>query len=60
MQRRNGDNDDELMALTEKLLGANPDFYTMWNIRKELFLGFKESRFVAKIFPADKGYLFHY
>ena len=52
----NGDKDNELMALTEKLLGANPDFYTMWNIRKELFLSFKESRLVAKIFSAYKGH----
>jgi len=36
--------DDELMSLTEKLLSSNPDFNTIWNIRKEIFLKLKDER----------------
>ena len=45
LQRKNKEFDDELMSLTEKLLGSNPDFNTVWNIRKDIFLKFKEERF---------------
>ncbi|XP_035737831.1 geranylgeranyl transferase type-2 subunit alpha-like isoform X1 [Vespa mandarinia] len=29
--------DDELLLLTEKILLQNPDVYTLWNIRREVF-----------------------
>eukprot|EP00794_Sanderia_malayensis_P019151 gene19152-21071_t len=43
-KRKNEETDDELMELTEKILIANPDSYTMWNIRKESLLHFNEKR----------------
>ncbi|XP_065065196.1 geranylgeranyl transferase type-2 subunit alpha-like isoform X1 [Rhopilema esculentum] len=43
-KRKNEELDDELLKLTEKLLGSNPDFSTMWNIRKEIFLKIKQQR----------------
>ena len=45
IQRKNKELDDELMTLTEQLLGSNPDFNTVWNIRKEMLLKFKGERY---------------
>ena len=36
-QRENGELDEEMLMLTGELLSVNPDFYTLWNIRRELF-----------------------
>ncbi|XP_033117251.1 geranylgeranyl transferase type-2 subunit alpha-like [Anneissia japonica] len=36
--------DDEALGLTREVLAANPDFYTMWNFRKEIFLEVSSSR----------------
>ena len=35
-QRARNELDNEMMLLTGQILGANPDFYTLWNIRREL------------------------
>jgi len=35
-QRKNGEFDKEMQMLTGELLSLNPDFYTLWNIRREL------------------------
>ncbi|PAV70391.1 hypothetical protein WR25_06429 isoform C [Diploscapter pachys] len=34
-KRKNGELDDEILALTRNLLEKNPDIYTFWNIRRE-------------------------
>ena len=44
LQRKKGEFDDEAMGITERLLGANPDFYTLWNYRKKILSKFKEKR----------------
>ncbi|XP_071959036.1 geranylgeranyl transferase type-2 subunit alpha-like isoform X2 [Antedon mediterranea] len=36
--------DEEALGLTREVLAANPDFYTMWNFRKEIFLEMSSSR----------------
>ena len=38
VQRKNGDYDDEAFIMTSQILCANPDFYTIWNYRKEIVL----------------------
>ena len=35
-RREAGSLDEELLKLTEELLGHNPDHYTMWNIRRDV------------------------
>ncbi|KAJ8679431.1 hypothetical protein QAD02_015218 [Eretmocerus hayati] len=37
-KRKNGDLDDEILVMTEKLLAQLPDVYTLWNIRREALL----------------------
>lgn len=36
------DREEETMKLTEKLLSGNPDVYTLWNIRKEIFVNYQK------------------
>lgn len=43
-KRSNEEFDEEALNLTEQLLIANPDFYTMWNYRREMFEYFKKER----------------
>lgn len=37
-QREQGELNTSLIARTGAILGSNPDFYTLWNIRKECLL----------------------
>ena len=37
-QRKNGEMDKESLSLSEQVLAANPDFSTLWNFRREIFL----------------------
>ena len=43
-QRAAGELDEEALKVTEQLLGANPDFSTMWNLRRETFVKMKEDK----------------
>ena len=48
--------DDELIQLTGNILSSNPDFYTLWNIRKECFLAALEcpgDRDLVEMFNRD-------
>ena len=35
-RREAGSLDEELLRLTEEVLGTNPDHYTMWNVRRDV------------------------
>lgn len=41
-KRKNGDMDKESLSLSEQVLSANPDYLTLWNFRREIFLHMKE------------------
>ena len=45
-QRKNGEMDQESLSLTEQVLAANPDFSTLWNFRREIFLHMKDEKYV--------------
>nr|XP_033781231.1 geranylgeranyl transferase type-2 subunit alpha [Geotrypetes seraphini] len=36
--------DQEVLELTNQILGANPDFATLWNFRREIFLHFEKEK----------------
>ncbi|KAL8177163.1 UNVERIFIED_CONTAM: hypothetical protein K2H54_042732 [Gekko kuhli] len=41
-KRKLGQLDKEALELTSQILGANPDFATLWNFRREIFLHLEE------------------
>ncbi|KAI0228805.1 Geranylgeranyl transferase type-2 subunit alpha [Lamellibrachia satsuma] len=41
-KRAAGELDEELLSVSGQLLSANPDFYTLWNIRREVYVAWKE------------------
>ena len=43
-QRQNGELDEEGLRLTGQLLIVNPDFYTLWNYRRETLQHLKDDR----------------
>lgn len=43
-KRSNGQYDEEGLQITGEILAVNPDFYTLWNFRKEIFVHFLQTR----------------
>ncbi|XP_076079936.1 geranylgeranyl transferase type-2 subunit alpha-like isoform X2 [Mytilus galloprovincialis] len=43
-KRENGEYDEEGLKITGEILAVNPDFYTLWNFRKEIFVNFLQTR----------------
>ncbi|KAK3739774.1 hypothetical protein RRG08_028213 [Elysia crispata] len=43
-KKKDGELDEELLHLCGEVLAANPDFYTLWNYRKEVFLELRKSK----------------
>ncbi|CAG9566868.1 unnamed protein product [Danaus chrysippus] len=41
-KRKEGEEDDEQLGIIEKVLLANPDIYTLWNIRRDILSNFKK------------------
>ncbi|ESO94984.1 hypothetical protein LOTGIDRAFT_160736 [Lottia gigantea] len=41
-KRENKEYDEEALKITGEILSVNPDFYSLWNFRKEIFLHFKD------------------
>jgi hypothetical protein len=41
-QRQAGEYDEDVLAVCAQLLTANPDIATLWNIRREVLLHFKD------------------
>lgn len=53
-KRNNQVLDEEGLQLSAEVLLANPDFYTLWNFRKDIFLSFKESRSPEELQKLDE------
>ncbi|XP_055639307.1 geranylgeranyl transferase type-2 subunit alpha [Toxorhynchites rutilus septentrionalis] len=52
-----GELDDEMMVLTGKILGSNPDIATLWNLRRLCILKlFDEDKENQKLFDNDLGF----
>ncbi|XP_013188883.2 geranylgeranyl transferase type-2 subunit alpha [Amyelois transitella] len=43
IKRKSGELDKELLEITGKVLTSNPDIYTLWNIRREILIGFSKT-----------------
>ncbi|XP_056019962.1 geranylgeranyl transferase type-2 subunit alpha-like [Ostrea edulis] len=59
-KRLNGEFDEEGLKLTGDILSVNPDFYSLWNYRKEIFLFMKDNKedeFVQKLMQDELGFL---
>lgn len=59
-KRKNNELDQEMLNLTGELLSTNPDFSTLWNIRRELFeawLTTKATEELQKAFTSELYFL---
>ncbi|XP_023939140.2 geranylgeranyl transferase type-2 subunit alpha [Bicyclus anynana] len=43
-KRKQGEQDDEQLEITGKVLSSNPDIYTLWNIRREILILFSKTK----------------
>ncbi|CAM1154611.1 Uncharacterised protein g11308 [Pycnogonum litorale] len=43
-KRKNRQYDNEALKVTTDILSANPDFYSLWNFRKEILLDYMIKR----------------
>lgn len=51
-QRKNGQLDEEGLKISGEILAVNPDFYTLWNFRKEIFVSLQEKRYKSVTFDS--------
>lgn len=55
MERKGrGDLSSESLALTEQLIRVNPDFYSVWNFRREILLSLHAEVGLTEIVPSEK------
>ncbi|KAJ8306025.1 hypothetical protein KUTeg_016570 [Tegillarca granosa] len=43
-KRKKGEHDEEGLKITGEILAVNPDFYSLWNFRKEIYLYILDNR----------------
>ncbi|RUS87021.1 hypothetical protein EGW08_005259, partial [Elysia chlorotica] len=48
-KKQAGELDEEMLHLCGEVLAANPDFYTLWNYRKEVFLELRKSKSATEL-----------
>jgi geranylgeranyl transferase type-2 subunit alpha len=53
-RRASGELSTEVLAVTGQLLCVNPDFYTVWNYRKEILLSLHAELGLTEEMPAEK------
>lgn len=46
-KRQAGELDESVLELTSQILGANPDFATLWNCRREVFQQLETQKYVV-------------
>lgn len=46
-QRQAGELDESVLELTSQILGANPDFATLWNCRREVLQQLEAQKYVG-------------
>nr|KAF6388551.1 Rab geranylgeranyltransferase subunit alpha [Myotis myotis] len=59
-KRQAGELDESVLELTSQILGANPDFATLWNCRREVFQRLeaqKSPEELAALVKAELGFL---
>ncbi|XP_078501071.1 geranylgeranyl transferase type-2 subunit alpha [Lissotriton helveticus] len=56
-KRRNGELDKEVLDLSNQILGANPDFASFWNLRREVFLQLEKATSKEELSLLYKGEL---
>lgn len=56
-KRKNKEYDGEALKITGEILSMNPDFSTLWNYRKEIFLHFKDNKPEDELHELFKGEL---
>uniref|UniRef100_A0A8C5ZDM9 Geranylgeranyl transferase type-2 subunit alpha n=1 Tax=Marmota marmota marmota TaxID=9994 RepID=A0A8C5ZDM9_MARMA len=50
-KRQAGELDESVLELTSQILGANPDFATLWNCRREVFQQLETQKYVRAQSP---------
>ncbi|XP_029436471.1 geranylgeranyl transferase type-2 subunit alpha isoform X2 [Rhinatrema bivittatum] len=58
-KRESQELDQEVLELTNQILGANPDFATLWNFRREIFLHLEKEKSEDELQSLYTGELFH-
>ncbi|XP_071508006.1 geranylgeranyl transferase type-2 subunit alpha-like [Diadema antillarum] len=59
-KRKNKEFDGEILEVSAQLLSANPDFYTLWNVRKETLEAFQQTKSedeMQEIFSKELGFI---
>ncbi|BFZ13256.1 hypothetical protein BsWGS_16295 [Bradybaena similaris] len=59
-KKKNGELDEELLLASAEVLAVNPDFYTLWNYRKETFLELQKTKpreELQKMFLSELAFL---
>ncbi|XP_064640349.1 geranylgeranyl transferase type-2 subunit alpha-like [Lineus longissimus] len=61
-KRKDGELDQDMLSISGEVLGANPDFYTLWNMRREVYTHFLENKStedMKALFKSELSFLEH-